>query len=455
MTDTTGIGAAVMTEPAPDVRAAAAKALPGLTEYTTEQALLGAIIANNAVHAKVSHYLKPEHFADPLMGRIYGHIGNLIAEGKRADVLPLNTLMADDEGLAAAGGAKQLIALSRSVVVVFGAESYGPAIYEAWQRRWLVERAAQLVEEARDQSRPADEIAAGLAADLAQVAGLDQGAQSKRQVAEGLVAALQNPAVPDSTGIPKLDVAMGGGLFPGKLYGIAARKKVGKTLLLGSISHNLNAAGVSHLFVACEMSPAEIEARCAARVGGFNSVKFLTGEAPAAAVAEYAVTVPNNTIYEALPGGRFDDLKRVVARAIVRNRIKGVILDYWQLVGGKEPRDTEEYHLRMVAQWLADIGRQHGLWALVACQVNQQGNTRGGEGLKLSADMYFTMHRKKREPGAWLEMEETRYTLYADVGNDADPGLWLSKVGPHFLDASQRGPAAGQDETARRLGEDL
>ncbi len=443
----------------PGVRAAAAAAIGALVNYEAEQALLGAILANNAVFAKVSSYLRPSHFADPLLGRIYGHIGDLIGAGKHADVLPLKTLMVDDQALQDAGGAKALVRLAGAVVIVFGAEGYGPVIYEAWQRRWLVERAARLVDEAQDQRRPADEIAGLLGADLAMIAGLDTGARSKRQVAEGLVVDLQHPAVQDSTGIPALDAAMGGGLFPGRLYGIAARKKVGKTLLLGSISHNLNAAGVSHLFVACEMSPAEIEARCAAREIGINSIQFLKGKAPVAAVADYAITVPNHTIYEALPGGSFGDLRRVVARAIVRHRIKGLVLDYWQLVGGKEPRDTEEYHLRMVAQWVADTCRKHGLWVLVAAQVNQTGNTRGGEGLKLASDMYFTLHREKDAQGAWLEMEETRYTLYTDVGSANHPGLRLSKTGPHFLDFEHRDRAPphreGQDEAMRRLGEAL
>ena len=79
----------------------------------------------------------------------------------------------------------------------------------------------------------------------------------------------------------------------------------------------------------------------------------------------------------------------MVGRAIVRHGIKGVILDYWQLVGGKVRNESEEFHLRNIAQWLADTCRKHSIWALVAAQVNQEGNTRGGEGLKLACDVYF------------------------------------------------------------------
>ena len=36
-----------------------------------EQALLGALLANNKAYERVSEFLAPEHFADPVHGRIY------------------------------------------------------------------------------------------------------------------------------------------------------------------------------------------------------------------------------------------------------------------------------------------------------------------------------------------------------------------------------------------------
>ena len=47
--------------------------------YEAEQALLGAILVNNRVFDQVTEFLRPEHFADPLHGRIYEAVGKLIA----------------------------------------------------------------------------------------------------------------------------------------------------------------------------------------------------------------------------------------------------------------------------------------------------------------------------------------------------------------------------------------
>jgi hypothetical protein len=135
---------------------------------------------------------------------------------------------------------------------------------------------------------------------------------------------------------------------------------------------------------------------------------------------------------------------------VAKHRIKGVVMDYWQLVGGKANNENETYHLGRVAQWIADVCRKERIFALVAAQLNQEGNTRGGEGLKLACDMYFTLHREKDQDGAWLEMEESRYTMYANVVSEYAPGLRMNKCGPHFederLDIAQHNPGADAAE---------
>jgi replicative DNA helicase len=406
----------------------------GLHNYEAEMALLAAIIASNAVYPKVSGTLKAEHFADALHGRIYAAIGKLVGAGKVANVITLKDQFERDPALADVGGAKYLSKLAGSVVTIINAPDYADAVRELWLRRELVAGAEALLESAADLERSPDEVAAAFIADLTQLSGEGrQTAISKRDVAEGLVASMQRPGECYSTGLPSLDDALGGGLYAGKLYGVAARKKVGKTVLLGTVSHNLDRIGVKHLFIALEMSPAEIEQRNAAREIGINPIAFLRHPTHQLAdqVASYACDLSEDTtIYEGAPGASLHDVLRMIGRAIIKHRIKGVVLDYWQLVSGKVKNESEEYHLRLVAQSIADFCRRHGLFCLIAAQVNQEGNTRGGEGLKLACDVYFTLHREKASDGAWLEMEESRYVPYCSVGSEDATGLWLHHNGP-------------------------
>lgn len=315
-------------------------------------------------------------------------------------------------------------------------QTYVAALKDECARNRLKKIAEQLAFDADNVELNPDTIATQTIGSLS--SAVRQTAKSNREIGEKIIDDQLKPITVYPTGLHLFDNVIGGGLLPGKMYAIAARKKVGKTALLGTISHNLNWHHVKHLFIALEMSPEEIEQRKIAHQLGFNSINFLkrklNGDLKRA--SDYVVSTPDFTVYEHSPGATLDEIQRMISRAVLHHGIKGVILDYWQLVTGKQKGENEEYHLRMVAQWLADCCRRQNLWAIVAVQLNQEGNSRGGEGIKLACDMYLALHREKQSEGAWIEMEESRFVPYAHVGSDTCPGLWFRKNGPHFDDAS-------------------
>jgi replicative DNA helicase len=247
-----------------------------------------------------------------------------------------------------------------------------------------------------------------------------------------------------STGLPCLDRAMGGGLYAGRSYAVEAMDKRGKTTLAGTISYNLNLAGVRHAYVAMEMGAAEIELRQAARHLGIPATRFLAdGRALIPALTAYANALPGNVAYLDLPGGTFRDLRSELARALSRHRIEGYILDYWQLVGGRDRAQSLEEHLRGVAQWCADFGRKHGLWSLILAQLNEDGMGFGSRrGLQMSADQVYILHREPYADTAWLEQRVSRYTPTGDVGSAGNHALGLDNRGPYFYDLDDVAAAA-------------
>ena len=50
--------------------------------FEAEQALLGAILVNNAAYQRVAEFLKGEHFADPLHGKLFDSLARLIERGQ-------------------------------------------------------------------------------------------------------------------------------------------------------------------------------------------------------------------------------------------------------------------------------------------------------------------------------------------------------------------------------------
>src|SRR5690349_16912809 len=58
-----------------------------------EQALLGALLVNNEAFYRVSDFLQPEHFFEPIHQKIYELAASLIRNGKVASPVTLTTFL--------------------------------------------------------------------------------------------------------------------------------------------------------------------------------------------------------------------------------------------------------------------------------------------------------------------------------------------------------------------------
>jgi replicative DNA helicase len=104
-----------------------------------EQALLGALLANNRAYERVSEYLAPHHFADPIHGRIFQSIARRIEAGQLADAVTLKGEFEHSGVLEEVGGTAYLAQLLSSMVGIINAGEYGRAIHDSWLRRELIE----------------------------------------------------------------------------------------------------------------------------------------------------------------------------------------------------------------------------------------------------------------------------------------------------------------------------
>lgn len=406
--------------------------------YDAEMALLGAIMASEGVLHQVEPFLAAEDFADPLHGRIFDACKRLAASGRRPDPIALKNLFDQDGALKDIGGGGYLVDLAQNLVTVLHAADYGEQIADLASRRRLAVQLMAAQHSLMDFNRKASDIASEAVGTLSGAAA-DHGdeIESKWEVMERVAHYVDQPVRHFSTGLDGLDNLLGGGLFAGKLYAIAARKKAGKTALLGTISAALNAAGNTHGFMTLEVTPLEIEMRHAARKLNTSPINIMRGvkahnPVNGEMISRLAPSTENATFYSQKPGASLDQVVRFALACQRRHHCGGIIVDYWQLITGKSGAETEEWHLRRVAQSLADLSRRLGIWILTAVQLNQEGNSRGGEGIKLACDGYLSMHREPGQNGAWLDLEECRYAPSGNLGNATMPGLILRPNGPYF-----------------------
>src|ERR1700744_396079 len=104
-----------------------------------EQALLGALLANNRAYERVSEFLAPEHFADRIRGRIFQAIARRIEAGQLADAVTLKAEFEHAGILDEVGGTAYLTQLLTAMVGIINAGDYGRAVYDTWMRRQLID----------------------------------------------------------------------------------------------------------------------------------------------------------------------------------------------------------------------------------------------------------------------------------------------------------------------------
>ena len=211
-----------------------------------EQALLAAILVNNAAFHRVAEFLLPEHFAEGVHGRIFAAIRTLIERGQIANPITLKGIFDQDGALQEIGGAQYLRRLAESVVTIINAEDYGRTIYDLHLRRQLITLGEDVVNEAyaHDLERDARlqiENAEKRLFDLATTGQYEGGfRQFHAALTEAIVMAeaafkRSGRTTGVSTGYTDMDKLLGG-LHASDLVILAGRPSMGKTALATNIA---------------------------------------------------------------------------------------------------------------------------------------------------------------------------------------------------------------------------
>ena len=84
-------------------------------------------------------FLAPEHFADPIHGRIFQAIVRRVEAGQLADAVTLKAEFEHSGVLEEVGGTAYLAQLLTAMVGIINAGEYGRAVHDAWLRRQLID----------------------------------------------------------------------------------------------------------------------------------------------------------------------------------------------------------------------------------------------------------------------------------------------------------------------------
>src|SRR5579859_6074227 len=126
--------------------------------FEAEQALLGAILMSNRALERVAEFLRPEHFADPVHGRIYDSCLTLTGRNQIATPVTLKTYLGQDQGLKELGGDDYLMRLAGAAASIINAEDYGRLIFDLALRRELIGVGEDMVNDAFEPDMEVDAV---------------------------------------------------------------------------------------------------------------------------------------------------------------------------------------------------------------------------------------------------------------------------------------------------------
>jgi len=370
--------------------------------YEAEQALLGAILANNRVFDKVNEFLRKEHFADALHGRIYDAAGTLIQRGQIANFLTLRNLFDQDPALVEAGGAKYLARLENAVVTIINAEDYGHTIHDLFLRRELINLGEEVVNEAfaYDLDLPALEQIETAEQKLYQLAETGQIEGVLRPLNDAMTAAIQiaelafkrdSHVTGVTTGLHDLDRKLGG-LHNSDLVILAARPSMGKTALATNIAFNAAKAyreerdelgnlkvleGAKVAFFSLEMSAEQLATRILSEQTGISSDRIRRGEVREEDFPKFVAAAQQLTrlpfFIDDTPGLSVPAL-RTRARRLKRQHGLGlIVVDYLQLIRsvGASRSENRVQELSEITRSLKGVAKELDVPILALSQLSR------------------------------------------------------------------------------------
>lgn len=365
-----------------------------------EKALLG-IALSNADALDLIEGLTPEHFYEPLHGRLWGAIQSRYASGSLADTAILDGLFVQDEAYRTKGGLTYLDALVALAPGAARAEAYAAEIRDTAARRAIMRLANDIADKAagvEEEEAGAAEILAMLeagASEIAKTADVGDAWMNPGEMIAGAVerAKASRGVIEFPLGIPEFDRLLGG-LHRQEVTVLAARPGVGKTVGAQAYARAIAQNGMAVAFFALEMGPDPMALRLACdlaydrdlpchmgvtsniTLSKINSGELNEGQWDQLTQAQrWAARMPLR--YDARPGhtmARIEALSRRLFRKAERHGVKPglVVIDH---MGKVRPPKGHRGDLRAeaisVSRDASEMAKRLDVPVLLLCQLNR------------------------------------------------------------------------------------
>lgn len=377
-----------------------ASSLPQNVE--AEAALLGALMIDNRLAEDIQLKLRPEHFYEPLHGRIYEQILRLLDKNMIASPVTLRPLFEQDEEMKELGGPAYLAQLTGSGAAIIGARDFAEQIYDLALLRALVGVGREMVEQALDTSDEVDpksqiENAESALYRVAEEGGGESSVKSFAQ-ASTLAIKMAEKALNSGGGLSGITTglesvnAKTGGMHHSDLIILAGRPGMGKSSLATNIGFAAaerylqdmedgiepeKSAGAAVAFFSLEMSADQLATRILAEQSRISSETLRMGKITQEefkSLARASAKLQNVPFYiDDTPGLTIAAL-RTRARRLKRQKGIGlIIVDYLQLLqgAGKNNNDNRVQEISEISRGLKTLAKELNVPVMALSQLSR------------------------------------------------------------------------------------
>ena len=368
-----------------------------------EQALLGAVLVNNEAFYRVSDFLEPAHFYDPVHQRIFDVVSRLIRANKTVTPITLKTFLEHDQPIGDVPVPHYLTRLAVEATTVINAEDYGRAIYDLAVRRQLIGIGEDMVNTAYDapvdltpsaQVESAEQRLFELAETGKYGAGFQRFADALKDAIDMAASAYKRDGHLSgiATGLRDMDDLMGG-LQPSDLVILAGRPAMGKTALATNIAfhvaqhyrfeplpdgRNETLSGGIVGFFSLEMSAEQLATRIISEQAAVPSETIRRGKTTQSEfdrLVDVAARLQSIPLYIDATGGL--SVAQMAARARRLKRQKGLdllVVDYVQLLQGSSRRssDSRVQEITEITTSLKALAKELNVPILALSQLSRQ-----------------------------------------------------------------------------------
>ncbi len=378
-----------------------------------EQALLGAILFDNAAYERIGDALKAEHFYEPFHARLFAAMEEHIKKGQLAEPIVLMERFRRDAAFEELGGLRYLADLVDRAPPAANAADYARVIHDLALRRELIRiggdistgAVADAEHTARDQIEQAEQQLYSLAETGSTSSGLTALADALRGAVEMAAEAYSRDGglAGLSTGLIDLDKMLGG-LHPSDLVILAARPSMGKSSLAMNIAFDVarnyawepqvdgskkTVNGGVVAFFSLEMSAEQLAMRLLAEVSGVPSDKVRRGEIDASEfgqVRDAALDIQEAPLFIDDTGGL--SLAQLAARSRRLKRTSGldlIVVDYLQLITtSTKGNDNRVQEVSEITQGLKALAKELSVPVIALSQLSRQVENREDKKPQLS-----------------------------------------------------------------------